>query len=175
MADRLASEQIGKDTFAATGKKLCTYQPVLPIRWLMDNVDGIESQVNSGDILFGTIDCWLIWKLTEGAVHAVASSNASSLGCYDLKEKKWYQPIFNHLKVPVSIFPEVLDDAADYGTTNLFGSPIPITGAIADQQPHSFPRTAIRRVPQSVPTEREPLWISISVPKSNCRLTDWIP
>ena len=85
MADRLASEQIGKDTFAATGKKLCTYQPVLPIRWLMDNVDGIESQVNSGDILFGTIDCWLIWKLTEGAVHAVASSNASSLGCYDLK------------------------------------------------------------------------------------------
>ena len=60
MADRLASEQIGKDTFAATGKKLCTYQPVLPIRWLMDNVDGIESQVNSGDILFGTIDCWPI-------------------------------------------------------------------------------------------------------------------
>ena len=138
MADRLASEQIGKDTFAATGKKLCTYQPVLPIRWLMDNVDGIESQVNSGDILFGTIDCWLIWKLTEGAVHAVASSNASSLGCYDLKEKKWYQPIFDHLKVPVSIFPEVLDDAADYGTTNLFGSPIPITGAIADQQSALF-------------------------------------
>ena len=129
---------LGKDTFAATGKKLCTYQPVLPIRWLMDNVDGIESQVNSGDILFGTIDCWLIWKLTEGAVHAVASSNASSLGCYDLKEKKWYQPIFDHLKVPVSIFPEVLDDAADYGTTNLFGSPIPITGAIADQQSALF-------------------------------------
>lgn len=175
MADRLASEQIGKDTFAATGKKLCTYQPVLPIRWLMDNVDGIESQVNSGDILFGTIDCWLIWKLTEGAVHAVASSNASSLGCYDLKEKKWYQPIFDHLKVPVSIFPEVLDDAADYGTTNLFGSPIPITGAIADQQSALFSENAIRRVPQSVPTEREPLWISISVPKSNCRLTDWIP
>ena len=66
MADRLASEQIGKDTFAATGKKLCTYQPVLPIRWLMDNVDGIESQVNSGDILFGTIDCWLILETDGG-------------------------------------------------------------------------------------------------------------
>ncbi|MCI8484765.1 MAG: glycerol kinase GlpK [Lachnospiraceae bacterium] len=138
MAEKLAAEQIGKDTFSATGKKLCTYQPVLPIRWLMDRVDGIEGQVNSGDVLFGSIDCWLIWKLTEGRTHAIASSNASSLGCYDLNEKTWYQPIFDHLHVPVSIFPKVLNDADDYGFTSLFGAEIPITGAIADQQSALF-------------------------------------
>ena len=121
-----------------TGLVIDAYFSATKIKWILDNVEGAREKAQKGQLLFGTVETWLIWKLTEGAVHAVASSNASSLGCYDLKEKKWYQPIFDHLKVPVSIFPEVLDDAADYGTTNLFGSPIPITGAIADQQSALF-------------------------------------
>lgn len=138
MVEELSKRSIEVETYAATGKHLATFQPVINIRWLMDNVEGMEEQVNSGDILFGTIDTWLIWKLTNGKTHAIASSNASSLGAYDLKEKVWHKPLFNHLNVPVSIFPTILNDADDYGICEIFDSPIPITGAIADQQSALF-------------------------------------
>lgn len=114
----------------------CRFPIVL--KWLLDNEPEAAAAIHSGDYLFGTIDTWLIWKLTGGKVHAISSSNASCAGCYDLKNNCWYAPMFEEYGIPMNILPEVRDENADYGVTTVFGAPIPITGAIADQQSSLF-------------------------------------
>ncbi len=122
----------------STGKVIATHCSGLLLQWLINNVPGVKDKVESGDALFGTIDAWLVWKLTGGKVHAISYSNASSCGCLDIHKGVWDQEFLDYLHLPVSIFPEVRSESADYGTTNVFGIPIPITGVCADQQSALF-------------------------------------
>uniref|UniRef100_UPI003B52CDFA glycerol kinase GlpK n=1 Tax=Roseovarius indicus TaxID=540747 RepID=UPI003B52CDFA len=119
-----------------TGLLLDPYFSGTKLAWILDNVDGARARAEKGELLFGTVDSYLIWKLTGGAVHATDASNAARTLLYDIRKGRWSQSICDLLGVPVSMLPEVRDCAADFGTTrpDLFGREIPILGVAGDQQ-----------------------------------------
>lgn len=133
-------EQLKADGWAekakkATGIEVTPAYSSLMVKWIMDNVEGVKEKVKNGEVLYGTIETWLVWKLTGGAVHASSYSNASASGSLDLRTNYWYKELLDYLEVPVSIHPQVVNDSGNYGNTdeNIFGTSIPITGVIADQ------------------------------------------
>ena len=106
------------------------------IKWLLDNTPGARRRAAAGKLLFGTIDTWLIWKLTGGRVHVTDYTNASRTMLYNICELKWDEELLNLLDVPANILPEVKPSSCVYGRTDfeLFGGEIPIAGAAGDQQ-----------------------------------------
>ena len=106
------------------------------IKWLLDNTPGARRRAAAGKLLFGTIDTWLIWKLTGGRVHVTDYTNASRTMLYNIRELKWDEELLNLLDVPASMLPEVKPSSCVYGTTEfeLLGGEIPIAGAAGDQQ-----------------------------------------
>ncbi len=121
---------------AKTGLPIDPYFSATKIDWLLQNVPAATDVLDRGDLLFGTIDTWLVWKLTGGRTHATDASNASRTLLFNIHQQKWDEDLLNLFKVPDCILPEVRDSAADFGSTeaSLFGSPIPIRGIIGDQQ-----------------------------------------
>lgn len=119
-----------------TGLLLDPYFSGTKIRWLLDNVEGARARAAAGELLFGTIDAFLIWKLTGGAVHATDATNAARTLLYDIREGRWDAEICGLLGVPMAMLPEVRDCASEYGMTraDLFGREIPILGVAGDQQ-----------------------------------------
>lgn len=132
------SPKIFQRILDSTGKIIAPHCSATILDWLLKNVPGAKELVDSGRALFGTIDSWLVWKLTEGKTHAVSYSNASSMGCIDLSTGSWNKELFDYIGVPISVFPEIRSESSGYGITNLLGAPIPITGVIADQQSALF-------------------------------------
>ncbi len=126
--------------YAHTGWALAPVYSSLSLQWLMENVSGAKEKAEAGELAFGTIDSWLIYKLTAGKVHAIAASNASVTGSYDLLSNEWNKEWLSFLGVPISLFPAVFDDSGIFGTTDtaILGAAIPITGAIADQHAALF-------------------------------------
>ena len=106
------------------------------IKWLLDNTPGARRRAKAGKLLFGTIDTWLIWKLTGSRVHVTDYTNASRTMLYNIRELKWDQELLNLLDVPESMLPEVKPSSCVYGMTDfeMFGGEIPIAGAAGDQQ-----------------------------------------
>ena len=106
------------------------------IKWLLDNVPGARERAERGEILFGTIDTWLIWKLTGGRVHVTDYTNASRTMLYNIHELRWDEELLNWLDIPAGILPEVRPSSHVYGKTEfeLYGGEIPIAGAAGDQQ-----------------------------------------
>lgn len=106
------------------------------IKWLLDHIPGARAKAEAGKLAFGTVDSFLIWKLTGGRVHATDATNAARTLIYNIKTGAWDAEICGLLGIPLSLLPEVKDSAADYGTTDpaLFGRAIPIRGVAGDQQ-----------------------------------------
>ena len=123
-----------------TGLLLDPYFSGTKIRWLLDNVKGAREKASRGELAFGTIDCFLIWRLTGGKVHATDATNASRTLLFNIHTGQWDEELLRILDIPRSLLPEVKDCAADYGTTmpELFGSAIPIRGVAGDQQAASI-------------------------------------
>ncbi|MEX0319183.1 MAG: glycerol kinase GlpK [Ruegeria sp.] len=119
-----------------TGLLLDPYFSGTKLAWLLDNVDGARERAEAGELLFGTVDSFLIWKLTGGKVHATDATNAARTLLYDIRKGRWSSTICGLLNIPVSMLPEVRDCAADFGSTrsDLFGREIPILGVAGDQQ-----------------------------------------
>ncbi|MBV1864053.1 MAG: glycerol kinase GlpK [Rhodobacteraceae bacterium] len=119
-----------------TGLLLDPYFSGTKVKWILDNVPGARTRAAKGDLLFGTVDCYLIWKLTGGAVHATDATNASRTMLYDIKRGRWEPVICDLLEVPMNMLPKVRDCAADYGVTtaDILGSEVPILGVAGDQQ-----------------------------------------
>jgi glycerol kinase len=119
-----------------TGLLLDPYFSGTKIRWLLDRVDGARARAEAGELLAGTIDSWVIWKLTGGRVHATDATNASRTLLYDIRKGAWSEAMSEMLRVPLSLMPEVRDCAGDFGDTEagLFGRAIPIRGVAGDQQ-----------------------------------------
>jgi glycerol kinase len=119
-----------------TGLLLDPYFSGTKIRWLLDNVKGARAKAVKGELAFGTIDTFLIWRLTGGKVHATDATNASRTLLYDIHTGQWDDTLLRILHIPKSILPEVKDCAADFGTTEpkLLGAAIPICGVAGDQQ-----------------------------------------
>ena len=133
-------DQWAEKAYRHTGWALAPVYSSLSLRWIMENVPEARKRAEAGELAFGTIDSWLINKLTGGKVHAIAASNASVTGSYDLLGDEWYGEWLEFLGLPLAIFPEVRDDSGDFGVTDpdIFGAEIPITGAIGDQQAALF-------------------------------------
>ncbi len=121
---------------ARTGLLLDPYFSGTKIKWLLDNVDGARERAVRGELAFGTVDTFLIWKLTGGRVHATDATNAARTLIYNIAKGEWDTDICQLLDIPMSLLPEVKDCAADFGCTraDLFGREIPILGVAGDQQ-----------------------------------------
>ena len=122
--------------FNKTGLLIDSYFSGTKIKWMLDNVPLARKLMNSKRLLFGTIDSFLIWRLTKGKVHATDATNASRTMIYNITSNKWDDSILKILKIKKHILPEVKNCADDYGSTHssITGRPIPITGVVGDQQ-----------------------------------------
>lgn len=121
---------------ARTGLLLDPYFSGTKLKWLLDNVDGARTRAEAGELAFGTVDSWLIWNLTGGAVHATDATNAARTLLYNIVENRWDDDICALLDIPMALLPDVRDCAGDFGVTraDLFGREIPILGVAGDQQ-----------------------------------------
>ncbi|MBQ4095889.1 MAG: glycerol kinase GlpK, partial [Oscillospiraceae bacterium] len=114
------------------------YFSATKIKWILDNVDGVRERAENGEILFGTVDCYLIWKLTGGKVHATDCTNASRTMLYNIFENKWDKELLELFSIPECILPQVKMSSDDFGYTEVFGKCIHITGVAGDQQAALF-------------------------------------
>lgn len=130
-----------------TGLVLDAYFSATKLRWLLDNVAGARERAEKGELLFGTVDSWIIWKLTGGKVHVTDYSNASRTMLFNIHTLKWDEEILRVLKIPQQILPEVKPSSHVYGYTDskLFGREVPIAGAGGDQQCALFGQTCFER------------------------------
>lgn len=123
-----------------TGLVIDAYFSGTKVKWLLDHVEGARERAEKGELLFGTVETWLIWKLTKGKVHVTDYSNASRTMLFNIKERKWDDEILAILDIPKSLLPEVRPSSEVYGETDpaYFGAPIKIGGAAGDQQAALF-------------------------------------
>lgn len=144
-------EELKKDGFAdkireKTGLIPDAYFSGTKIKWILDYVDGAREAAERGELLFGTVDTWLIWKLTKGQVHVTDYTNASRTMLFDIHKKQWDEEILERLQIPRSMMPEVKPSSCIYGYTNenLIGGRISISGAAGDQQAALFGQCCFR-------------------------------
>ncbi|SDS47925.1 glycerol kinase [Halopseudomonas litoralis] len=119
-----------------TGLLIDPYFSATKLRWLLDNVDGARERAERGELRFGTVDSFLLWRLTGGRVHRTDATNASRTMLFNIHDQQWDQELLQLLDIPPSLLPEVLDNAADFGHTDadLFGASLPISAMAGDQQ-----------------------------------------
>ena len=129
-----------------TGLVIDPYFSATKIRWLLENVSGAREKAEAGELLFGTVETWLIWKLTGGKVHVTDYSNASRTMLFNIIDLRWDEDILRELEIPACMLPEVKPSSGVYGTSmpELFGGPIPIAGAAGDQQAALFGQTCFQ-------------------------------
>ena len=140
LCERLKEEGTELIFRGKTGLVLDPYFSGTKIRWLLDEVPGARSRAARGELAFGTVDSWLLWRLTGGAVHATDPSNASRTLCFDIRALRWDDELCRMLDVPMSVFPAVKPSAGVFGETAAGALPagIPITGIAGDQQAALF-------------------------------------
>jgi glycerol kinase len=144
MCDRLRRDGWEPHIREATGLIPDAYFSATKIRWILDNVPGAQKRAEAGELLFGTIDTWLLWNLTGGKVHATDYSNASRTMLYNIRDLGWDEEIRAELKIPHTILPEVRPSSGIFGYTapEIFDGPdIPIAGIAGDQQAALFGQT----------------------------------
>lgn len=140
LCEKLRAEGREVDVEARTGLLLDPYFSGTKVKWILDNVEGARAKAESGALAFGTIDSWLLWKLTGGAVHATDATNASRTMLFNIDTQTWDGDMLAMLSVPKSLLPDVRDNAAHYGetTADFLGTPIPVLGVAGDQQAASI-------------------------------------
>ena len=145
--DKLKNLGMAEFFRSKTGLVLDAYFSATKLRWLLDNAAGARERAEKGELLFGTVDSWIIWKLTGGKVHVTDYSNASRTMLFNIHTLKWDEEILRVLKIPQQILPEVKPSSHVYGYTDskLFGREVPIAGAGGDQQCALFGQTCFER------------------------------
>ncbi|MEG2787539.1 MAG: glycerol kinase GlpK [Romboutsia sp.] len=144
LCDRLKEKGLEPTIKQKTGLILDAYFSATKINWILENIDGAREKAENGELLFGTVDTWLIWNLTRGKVHVTDYSNASRTMLYNINELKWDEEILNELNIPKNMLPEVRPSSEVYGYTDeemLAGAQIPISGCAGDQQAALFGQT----------------------------------
>ena len=124
-----------------TGLLIDAYFSGTKLKWILDQVEGAREKAKAGDLLFGTVDSWLVWKLTGGKVHVTDYTNASRTMLYDIQNLRWDKRICDTLDIPMEMLPQVCPSSQIYGTVNLQGVEIPIAGIAGDQQAALFGQT----------------------------------
>ncbi|MEI7572818.1 MAG: glycerol kinase GlpK, partial [Phenylobacterium sp.] len=134
--DALRQRGVEPRVTALTGLLLDPYFSGTKLAWILDSQPGLRARAEAGDLLAGTMDCWVIWNLTGGAVHATDATNASRTLLFDIHAQDWSDELLDLFRVPRPLLPRVLDCAADYGSTlpEILGAPVAIRGVAGDQQ-----------------------------------------
>ena len=131
----------------STGLVLDPYFSGTKVKWILDNVEGAREQAQAGKLLFGTIDTWLVWKMTQGRVHATDYTNASRTMLFNINDLSWDKTLLDELDIPVAMMPEVKASSEIYGQTNIGGkggTRIPIAGIAGDQQAALFGQMCVQ-------------------------------
>lgn len=138
--DKLKSDGLEEYVKETTGLVPNAYFSGSKIAWILDNVDGARTMAENGELLFGTVDTWLIWRLTGGRVHVTDYTNASRTMLYNIHSLEWDKKMLDYFNIPVNMLPEVKPSSCIYGYTDpsVFGGSIPICGAAGDQQAALF-------------------------------------
>ncbi len=140
LCDRLKQEGIEDDVRERTGLLLDPYFSASKIAWILDHVEKGRARAEKGELAFGTVDSFLIWRLTGGRRHVTDATNASRTSLFNIRKNDWDDALVDRFRVARELLPEVLDNAAEFGKTDAphFGRPIPICGVAGDQQAASF-------------------------------------
>ena len=143
----LKKKNFEKNFRKKTGLYIDSYFSATKIRWILKNVKLTKKLLKTNDLLFGTVDTFLIWKLTAGKKHLTESTNASRTMLFNINNNKWDKDIINKLNIPKSILPQVLNSVDDFGTTDkkIFGLEIPITAVLGDQQAAAVGQTCFEK------------------------------
>ncbi len=141
--DKLIADGLEDMIRRKTGLKIDAYFSATKIKWILDHVEGARAKAEKGELLFGTVETWLIWKLTKGKVHVTDYSNASRTMLFNINTLQWDEDILELLDIPASMLPEVKPSSCIYGESaaSYFGGSIPIGGAAGDQQSALFGQT----------------------------------
>lgn len=144
--DSLKEKGLTESFQKKTGLVIDAYFSATKLKWILDHVPGARERAEKGKLLFGTVDTWLIWKLTKGNVHVTDYSNASRTMMYNINELQWDMDILKELDIPISMLPQVHPSSEIYGMTDssFFGGPIRIAGAAGDQQAALFGQTCFQ-------------------------------
>lgn len=140
VCEKLKKEGLEALFMEKTGLLLDPYFSGTKLSWMLDHIPGARKKAEKGELAFGTIDSWLVWKLTEGNLHITDATNASRTLLYNIHELKWDEKLLEHLRIPSSVLPKVMSSSEIYGKTapSLFSKPIPIGGIAGDQQAALF-------------------------------------
>ncbi|MFY8329303.1 glycerol kinase GlpK [Vagococcus carniphilus] len=145
IADKLKEDGHADMIHKKTGLVVDAYFSATKVRWILDHVEGAQERAEKGELAFGTIDTWLLWKLTDGNVHVTDYSNAARTMMYNIMDLKWDDDILELLNIPKSLLPEVKSNSEVYGYTqsyHFYGSEVPISGMAGDQQAALFGQLA---------------------------------
>ena len=145
IANQLVKDGYGDMIHEKTGLVTDAYFSATKIRWILDHVKGAQERAEKGELLFGTIDTWLAWKLTDGEIHVTDYSNASRTMLFNIHELKWDDEILSILNIPKKMLPDVKSNSTIYGKTkdyHFYGSEVPISGMAGDQQAALFGQLA---------------------------------
>ena len=148
ICEKLKSDGFDKYIKENTGLLIDAYFSATKVKWILDNVEGAREKADNGELLFGTVDTWLLWKLTNGRVHITDYTNASRTMLFNIRELKWDKKILNKLNIPMSMLPEVKNSSEVYGYVNLGGKDnikVPIAGIAGDQQAALFGQAAFNK------------------------------
>lgn len=148
ICEKLKSDGFDKYIKENTGLLIDAYFSATKVKWILDNVEGAREKAGKGDLLFGTVDTWLLWKLTNGRVHVTDYTNASRTMLFNIRELNWDKKILEKLNIPISMLPEVKSSSEIYGYVNLGGKDnikVPIAGIAGDQQAALFGQAAFNK------------------------------
>ena len=141
----LKKEGLNKYVIKNTGLVIDSYFSATKIKWILDHVPNAKEQSENGELLFGTVDTWLLWNLTNGKVHATDYSNASRTMLYNINDLHWDEKLLDHLQIPKVMLPEVKSSSNHFGDFNFDGHIIPITGIAGDQQAALFGQACFKK------------------------------
>lgn len=138
ICEELKADGLEEYISETTGLKIDAYFSATKLKWILDNVDGARQKAEKGELLFGTVDSWIIWKLSSGRIHITDYTNASRTMLFDIHKLCWDKRLLERLDIPESMLPEVKSSSEIYGTVNILGKDIPISGIAGDQQAALF-------------------------------------
>lgn len=141
MCSELVENGHAEEIKSKTGLPVDAYFSATKIKWILENVPGARKKAENGDLLFGTVDTWLVWKFTDGRVHVTDYTNASRTMLYNIHELCWDKELCSMLEIPMDMLPEVKDSSCVYGYTHVESVKIPIAGIAGDQQAALFGQT----------------------------------
>jgi len=144
IVEQLVADGLGDHIRAATGLIPDAYFSATKLKWILDHVEGARERARAGKLLFGTVDTWLVWKLTAGAAHVTDVTNASRTMLFDIHKLCWDETLLEALDIPKAMLPRVCSSSEIYGYANIQGRQVPIAGMAGDQQAALFGQTCFR-------------------------------